>query len=390
MNQLRSLKRQMFDIRPGEHLRTWAMFFYLLCVLFAYYILKPVSRSMFLTKFDIDKLPSLYILIAAFGGVFAYLYSKLAAKTSLRTAVFWTMALSVACLVGIWMLIHLPWMIYALNIFVSLFSIVLVSQGWLVAGNIFDAREAKRLYPLLGMGMVIGAAFGGEFTNRTALLVGTRNLLLASAVMVVLAYVAFRIAVTQATTKVAQARAADAHETDFSFGGMIKDIVRMRHLQVIIGIMVSMYLVDTLVEYQFQVTAALAHKGDQLTAFFGKFYGLYLNLTEFIFQLFVTGFVVSRFGVGGTLQIAPVTILLASIATVVVPRRAYRRRRTPDRGFHPLHAEPHRHGTALHAAAAGASQPHQGVYRHLRRPALARLGRRAPACCSPPLRSISG
>ena len=59
-------------------------------------------------------------------------------------------------------------MIYVLNIWVSLFSIVLVSQGWLVASNIFDAREAKRLYPLLGMGMVLGAACGGEFTSRTA------------------------------------------------------------------------------------------------------------------------------------------------------------------------------------------------------------------------------
>ena len=56
------------------------MFFYLLFVLFAYYILKPVSRAMFLNKFDTDKLPALYILIAGFGGVFAYLYSKLAAK----------------------------------------------------------------------------------------------------------------------------------------------------------------------------------------------------------------------------------------------------------------------------------------------------------------------
>ena len=54
----------MFDIRPGEQLRTWAMFFYLMFVLFAYYILKPVSRGMFLTKFDVDKLPGLYILIA--------------------------------------------------------------------------------------------------------------------------------------------------------------------------------------------------------------------------------------------------------------------------------------------------------------------------------------
>src|SRR6476469_8070679 len=222
MKRLRSLRRQMFDIRPGEHIRTWSMFFYLLSVLFAYYILKPVSRAMFLTKFDVDKLPQLYILIAVFGGVFAYLYSKLAAKSSLGAAVFATMALSVASLVAMWALIHLSWMIYCLNIFVSLFSIVLVSQGWLVASNLFDAREAKRLYPLLGMGMVLGAAFGGEFTNRTAVLVGTRNLLLASAAMVVLAYVAFRLATMKSSGTIQQARAAHKEETEFSFGGMFR------------------------------------------------------------------------------------------------------------------------------------------------------------------------
>ncbi len=295
------------------------MFFYLLCVLFAYYILKPVSRAMFLTKFDIDKLPQLYILIAVFGGVFAYLYSKLAAKTSLGAAVFATMSLSVASLWAMWAFIHLPWMIYVLNIFVSLFSIVLVSQGWLVASNLFDAREAKRLYPLLGMGMVLGAAFGGEFTNRTAMLVGTRNLLLASAAMVVLAYLAFRLATWKSRTGVNDARGADKEETEFSFAGMFRDIGRLRHLQVIVGIMVSMYLVDTLVEYQFQVSAKSGYSGDRLTAFFGQFYGLYLNLAEFIFQLFVTANVVRRFGVGGTLQISPVSILLSSIATVVSP-----------------------------------------------------------------------
>jgi ATP/ADP translocase len=309
----------MFDIRPGEHLRTWAMFFYLMFVLFAYYILKPVSRGMFLTKFDVDKLPQLYILIAAFGGVLAYLYSRIAVKSSLRIAVFWTMLLSVVSLVGIWAFIHIPWMVYVLNIWVGLFSIILVSQGWLVASNLFDAREAKRLYPLLGMAMVLGAAFGGEFTNRTAILVGTRNLLLASGVMVVLAYIAFSVAITQAPVKVKEARAAEANETEFSFGEMMRDIARIRHLQVIVAILVVTYLVDTLVEYQFQAMARVGHTGDQLTAFFGQFYGLYLNLTEFIFQLFLTAAVVSRFGVGGTLQISPWSVALSSIGTVVAP-----------------------------------------------------------------------
>ncbi len=319
MNGLRALQRRMFDIRPGEHLRTWSMFFYLMFVLFAYYILKPVSRGMFLTKFDVDKLPQLYILIAAFGGILAYLYSRVAVKSSLQTAVFWTMSLSIASLIGIWWLIHIPWMVYVLNIWVGLFSIILVSQGWLVASNLFDAREAKRLYPLLGMAMVLGAAFGGEFTNRTALLVGTRNLLLASAVMVLLAYAAFRVAITQAPEKARHARAAEAAETQFSFGEMVRDIARIRHLQVIVAILIVTYLVDTLVEYQFQAMARVGHTGDQLTAFFGQFYGLYLNLTEFIFQLFLTAAVVNRFGVGGTLQISPWSVALSSIATVAAP-----------------------------------------------------------------------
>lgn len=295
------------------------MFFYLLCILFAYYILKPVSRAMFLTKFDVDKLPSLYMLMAVFGGIFAYLYSKLAAKTSLRAAVLGTMSISVAALVVMWGMIHLPWMVYAFNIFVSLFSIVLVAQGWLVASNLFDAREAKRLYPLLGMGMVLGAAFGGEFTNRTALLVGTRNLMLASAVMVIFAYVAFRFAIAGSPSTIAHARAGHEEETDFSFATMFRDVGRTRHLQVIVGMMVTMYLVDTMVEYQFQAMARVGHTGDQLTAFFGQFYGLYLNLTEFVFQLFLTASIVRRFGVGGTLQISPVSILLSSIATIAAP-----------------------------------------------------------------------
>src|SRR5215470_16061966 len=114
--------RGFFDVRRGEHLRLWAMFAYLLFVLFAYYIVKPVSRAMFLTKFDIDKLPLLYILIAVFGGILAYFYSRLASKLSLNAAISWAMGVSVVALVVMWWLIRLriPWMVYVLNIWVSL------------------------------------------------------------------------------------------------------------------------------------------------------------------------------------------------------------------------------------------------------------------------------
>jgi ATP/ADP translocase len=321
MKRAREILREFFDIRAGEHLRLWAMFSYLLFVLFAYYIVKPVSRAMFLTKFDIDKLPGLYILIAVFGGLFAYLYSKVATKVSLRSAVSWAMALSIAVLLGLWWLIRLrvPGMVYALNIWVSLFSVILVSQGWLVAGNLFDARQAKRLYPLLNMGLVLGAAFGGEFTKRAVTLIGTEGLLPASAVMVLLAYISFLIAGRAPAVPAKQAPAAAEEHGEFSVRQIVGDLTRVRHLRVVVGMMVVMYVVDTLVEYQFQAMARTVYRGDNLTAFFGQFYGLWLNGVEFVFQLFLTGAVVRWFGIGATLQISPVAVGVSSLAVLAAP-----------------------------------------------------------------------
>jgi len=311
----------LFDVRPGEYLRTLFMFLYLLFVMFGYYILKPVSRAMFLNQFEIEQLPFLILAVAIFSGVLAYLYTRLAVRTSLGAAVLWTTVVSVACLLAMWWLLgfHLPWMLYVLNVWVSLFSIVLVSQGWLVASNLFTAREAKRLYALLGMGMVIGAAFGGEFTRRTAVLVGTHNLLLASALMVILAYLAFRLAAAQQRPLPKQARAASDDDQNFAFSRVLRDIFIHRHLQVIIGIMLMMYIVDVLVDYQFQAMAQSQYKGDHLTAFLGTFYGLYLNTADFVFQFFLTTLVVSWFGVGGSLEVLPGLVLVTSLGTVAAP-----------------------------------------------------------------------
>src|ERR1051326_5862906 len=176
------------------------MTLYLMLVLFAYYIIKPVSRAIFLDRFEIDKLPWLYVLIAGVGGVLAFFYTRLAVKTSLKAAVNFATIFSIAVLVLFWWLIRLNigWIVYAFNIWVSLFSVSLVAQGWLIAANIFTPREAKRLYGILGVGSVIGAAFGGQFTAWAVYQIGTRNLTLVSAGFVVLSYIAYRIAIRSA------------------------------------------------------------------------------------------------------------------------------------------------------------------------------------------------
>jgi len=320
MTQLERLWRSLFDIRKGEYARTGFMSLYLLFVMVAYYILKPVSAAMFLNKFNIDKLPYLYILIAVGGGFLAHLYTSLAMRASLEVAVAWAMAIAVVCLIALWWLIglNLAWMLYVFNIWVSLFSIVMVSQGWLVAANVFNPREAKRLYGLLGLGAVVGAAFGSAITTFTVKLVGAHNLILVCAVMVVLAYFSFRQVARSEGVSLASARAANAPDAAFSVRETLTTIGRYRHLQVIIAIILLTFIVDELVDFQFQWMAKQTYKGNNLTAFFGTFY-VYLNMVSLVLQFFLTAWVVRRAGVGGTLQIMPVSIAALSLGAVAWP-----------------------------------------------------------------------
>ena len=327
MRRLKTAWKNIFDIRKGEYGRTVFMTLYLLFVLFAYYILWPVSRAMFLSELKIDKLPVLCMWIAAAGGMLAYAYSKAAIRMSLPVAVSWTMAFSVLCLVAFWWIFGfrlsvpmLKGMLYVFNVWVSLFSIVTVSQGWLVASNIFDPRSAKRLYGLLGLGAVAGAWLGGTFTSLKVNAMGSRNLVLASGLFVILAYAAFRGALAQKGVALSGARATSVEDAGFVFGDILKAIGRHRQLQLIIGIITVMFVVDTLVDYQFQAMAT-AHfaKEKELVAFLGRFKGLYLNLVTFPLQFLLTAAVVRRLGVGGTLQIMPVSIAAVSIASLASP-----------------------------------------------------------------------
>jgi AAA family ATP:ADP antiporter len=320
--KLREYWQSLFDVRPGERSRVAYMGLYLLLVLFAYYILKPVSRGMFLFQLDLDKLPYLYIVIAAAGGVMAYVYTKIAIHVSLKAAVDWCIAFMAGTLLLIWYLLSFnwDWMLYVFNVFVSLFSITLVSQGWMVAANTFTTREAKRVYAVLGIGAVVGAAFGGTFTAEVVKYVSVRNLLLASVALVIAAYFCFLKVARQPGVDLGEARGAEREET-FELKDVGNALLRYGHLQIIVAIIALTYIVDVTVEYQFNAYAKAEYSGSQkeMVAFMGRFFGIWLNLVTFIFQAFLTAFVVSRFGVGGALQIMPVSITVASLFAFFTP-----------------------------------------------------------------------
>ncbi len=312
MRRLRTLRRRAFDVRPGEYGRVALLGTYFASIMVANNILKPVSWGLFLNRFEISRLPYLYILIAAVGGLLAYLYTSVAVRASLETAVAAATAVIDVGSAGL---------LYVFSVFVSLLGIVFLAQGWLIAGVLFDSREAKRLYGLLGLGAIAGAAAGSSLTALAAARWGTKNLLPVAAVFVLVAFSSLKAAAFAARRggrELSGRLRPDPARQRFRLQDLAGSLARYRHLQVIVGIIAITFCVEVLVEFQFNALAKAAFSGDELTAFLGRFNAILSGVT-FLLQVALTTLVVARLGVGRTLAIAPLAVGAASLGVMAAP-----------------------------------------------------------------------
>jgi ATP/ADP translocase len=60
---------------------------------------------------------------------------------------------------------------------VAIFGVISGTQFWLLANEIYNAREAKRLFGLIGAGAISGGIFGGYLTSFLAPRLSTENMI---------------------------------------------------------------------------------------------------------------------------------------------------------------------------------------------------------------------
>src|SRR4051794_19525670 len=152
----------LIPVRPGERVITALMFFYVFGVLTFYYILDPLRKSLFLSNISSRQLPFAYLLTAVFAGAIATLTFKLSRYASAITILTATNIVLIGTLLyfrwsmgqAFW---YLPWLFF---VFVKIVSVLSTTQFWMLAGYIYDNRQAKRIYTVLGAGAGIGAVTG--------------------------------------------------------------------------------------------------------------------------------------------------------------------------------------------------------------------------------------
>lgn len=315
------LERLGVSVYPGEGRDALLLFFsFFLCVTFQY-AAKTVRQSTFIDSLGSTRLPYVYLLVALVSYPVARLYSHLAARTTryrLVVGTYWVVALG---LTAFWWLYQYPWPWVAalFYVWISIAIALTLSQLWSFASDVFDSRQAKRLFGFLGAGALLGGVAGGMVAKFAAQLTETRDSLLAAAALLVgaiLLLYKLHARAPEARPTSSSPRTKPATETGF------ETVRRSQQLRLIAGLMLAVVVVSQVVDLQFnwvveETVSGLANR----TAFYGNFFSV-MGVAAFLFQLLLTTRIHRLLGVGFALRVLPVSMTAGTMALFMVAAMA--------------------------------------------------------------------
>ncbi len=323
--RLLSFFSRLVDIRPHERIKTFVMFFYFFSIIATIWMLKPVRNSLFLDELGSKNLRYIYIGEGLFliGLVWAFVqFSKRLNKKTLYNG---ALGFFILCLLGFWYLFRtgIPYLSALFYVWAASYSIIMTTQFFTLANDIFNPLEAKRLFGFILSGGSIGGVLGGILTQQLVGRVGTENLLLVIAAVIALCNVLVMsnwkhlIASDQETVP---GSAAENHGTsrETAVSGK-KLLLGSSYLMMLAAVIMIAKIASTIVDNQFNAIVELSIAGkDARTAFYGGFFS-FLNALSFFMQLFLTSLVFRYLGVGIALWILPGGLLLGAAAAVASP-----------------------------------------------------------------------
>jgi ATP:ADP antiporter, AAA family len=252
---VRRLLTPIVQLREGETATAVLMFAYSFLAMTAYNIIKPATRSTFISNLGADNLPLVQLVAGVLIGFIMQAYSRAIGLVPRRWAIAVTQGGCAALLVVFWILFRIVHDTAAVGFYVFglILGILLISQFWTLANDIYDARQAKRLFGFIGGGASLGGATGAAITAAMAKEVGTVNLLLVSAgVMLTCAVLVLAIVRREAA---AGATVATGEEEGVGGGEAIRLLRESRHLQIIAIVIGCAAMGAAIIEQQLNMAA---------------------------------------------------------------------------------------------------------------------------------------
>ena len=157
---------KVLPVRAEEATVALLMFAYSFLAMTAHNILRPITKSKAIDHLGADNLPYILMGSSVLIGVLMHLYGSAARRLPRQHVVPLTQSAIIVLLGVFWVLLKTEavWVTIALYFFGQILGILLISQFWTLANDVYDARQAKRLFGLIGGGACLGGALGNSIT----------------------------------------------------------------------------------------------------------------------------------------------------------------------------------------------------------------------------------
>lgn len=307
---------RLFPVRRGERGLTLVMFLHNLFAVGAFIAGRSARDALFLAHHDRGSLAFMYVLSALAVAAVGLAYTPLAAHWRRDHVTSVTSAAFALLFVVAWAVERTgrPWIYAALYVFVEVMGSVALVQFWTLLNELFHAREARRLYGLIGSGGTIANIVVGLATSKIATRYGAGYVLLLCAAQCVGSACAATFAGRYGRERLfAKAATGGGRRGKGKGAGGASRVLNSGHLRTLAALAAVTFFTTTLVDYEFKVLAAGAYRQDQLAAYFGHFYAA-VGVLALVLQLFGTGQLLNRVGVVGALAVLPASLAMGNLA----------------------------------------------------------------------------
>ncbi|HTM30435.1 MAG TPA: MFS transporter [Vicinamibacterales bacterium] len=309
---LARLLRPVVQLREGEATTVLLMFLYSFLAMAGYNMIKPVTRGLFIEKLGADNLPWIQFGAGIVIGFIMQGYTRAIGLAPRRWMIPITLSGIVIAMATFWALFgQMPQsrvVAVAFYLFGLIIGILLISQFWTLANDVYDPRQAKRIFGFIGAGSSLGGFAGATMTSTVVERIGTNSVLLVSAVTLAVC----TLTVAWVVSREPAAGRSDASKTGEEGGVSGSEAIRLlrssKHLQTIAMVIGFAAIGAAIIEQQLNMAAAEskgAQNVDAVTGFLAQITA-YLSIIGFLVQVLLTSRIHRFLGIGFALMILPV------------------------------------------------------------------------------------
>ncbi|MBC7812329.1 MAG: hypothetical protein H7175_14330 [Burkholderiales bacterium] len=320
---------RLFRLRPGETGIVLTLGFVLLANSMALELSDVVAVSGFLSQVDVSNILIVWaidmVLILLTAGAQSLIVDRFDRLRFLQAMIF--------IFAMVYVVLRLMFVFKIPDVVNYGFLFLLVEQQWIffplvfwiLANDIFDMTQSKRLFPFIASWGFVGQILGlGLAAAAPALLrnlgVSPAELLSFNVLIYLVAYVALTFGLRNIKLRKTQASKETARESLTEGWGFVKEVMSFRYLMMAV---LAMSLVITIVDFHFLVVSDKVFQ-NAAPGSFQTFYGLYrlgVTIIAITIQATISGRLIERVNLKTIFLVLPYT-MVASVGVMFVPTLA--------------------------------------------------------------------